>query len=135
MSGEPTDELVEGLTAGGGRFVLIRVLGAGGMGVVWLAMDQELNEEVALKFLPRGIQSDPMAMDDMRRETLKSRRLSHPNITRIHDFYHIEDELPFICMEFVDGQNLSEMQVQQESRVFRWRDIEGLVQQLCDSLA
>ncbi len=105
------------------------------MGGVWLALDRELDEKVALKFLPKGIQSDPIALDDMRRETLKSRRLTHPNIIRIHDFYHHPDELPFICMEFVDGKNLSQLQVEQTDRVFRWDELEVIVRQWCEALA
>lgn len=135
MSDETTNDLITGRAVGAGRFELVRRLGEGGMGVVWLVLDRELNEHVAAKFLPRGIQSDPMALDDMRRETLKSRRLSHPCITRIHDFYHVGEELPFICMEYVNGQNLSELQVQQEGRVFRWDVLQPIVQQLCESLA
>src|SRR3954452_3745123 len=84
--------LSEGFLVGGGRFTLIRMLGRGGMGVVWLARDEQLLEEVALKFLPPEIRHDAMALDDLRRETARSRRLTHPNIIRIHDFYKAEHE-------------------------------------------
>ncbi len=119
---------------GAGRYVLERELGRGGMGVVWLANDTELGEQVALKFVPSEIRHDPMALDDMRRETLKSRRLTHPHIARIHDFCNFEGEAPFITMEFMDGPNLSALQVGQPDRVFRWEKIQPWIQQLCSAL-
>jgi len=123
-----------GEKVGAGRYVLERELGRGGMGVVWLAMDTELGESVALKFVPPEIRHDPMALDDMRRETLKSRRLTHPHIARIHDFCNVEGETPFITMEFMDGPNLSALQVEQKDRVFRWEQIQPWIAQLCSAL-
>src|ERR1700704_5616924 len=79
--------LASGRLLGDGRYLLKVLLGQGGMGVVWLARGQRLGEELALKFLPSEISSDPVALDDMRRETLKSRKLSHPHIIRIHDLH------------------------------------------------
>src|SRR4051794_5569775 len=85
---------VAGQQVGGDRYTLVRLLGRGGMGVVWLAQDKRLNEQVALKFLPSEIHSDAAALDDLRRETQKSRKLSHPNIIRIHDFHEGAGEAP-----------------------------------------
>jgi serine/threonine protein kinase len=121
---------------GHGRYVLEKKLGRGGMGVVWLAkdQDQEQGEQVALKFMPPEIRSDPMALDDMRRETLKSRRLTHPNIARIHDFSNVEGEAPFISMEYMSGSNLSQLQVEQSGRVFGWNEVAPWVKQLCEAL-
>ena len=56
------------------------MLGRGGMGEVWLAKDEQLEEEVALKKIPHEVAADAMALADMRREVQKSRALSHPNI-------------------------------------------------------
>jgi len=127
-------EFQPGEKVGAGRYVLERELGRGGMGVVWLANDTELGEQVALKFVPSEIQHDAMALDDMRRETLKSRRLTHPHIARIHDFCNFEGEAPFITMEFMDGPNLSALQVQQPDRVFKWEEIQPWIKQLCSAL-
>ena len=99
------------------RFTLIRQLGQGGMGVVWLAQDEKLGESVALKFLPPEVRADPVALDDLRRETLRSRKLSHPHIVRIHDFHEVEGEAPFISVEYVDGPNLVGLRMQQAERV------------------
>ena len=125
--------LAKGSRVGGGRFTLLRSLGQGGMGVVWLARDEHLREDVALKFLPPEIRHDAVALDDLRRETSRSRKLTHPHIIRIHDLYRGEQEA-FISMEYVDGPNLSELRLEQPDRVFKWSFLEPFVRQLCDAL-
>ena len=119
---------------GGGRFTLVKPLGRGGMGEVWLAHDERLHEPVALKFLPSEIRSDAKALDELRRETARSHKLTHPNIVRIHDFHEFEGEPAFIAMEYVDGPTLSALQLQQPSRVLGWDFLSPLVQQLCAAL-
>ncbi len=125
--------LAAGSKVGGERFTLLRLLGQGGMAVVWLARDEHLHEDVALKFLPPEIRRDAVALDDLRRETSRSRKLTHPNIIRIHDLYKADNEA-FISMEYVEGANLSELRLQQPERVFQWSFLEPLVKQLCDAL-
>ena len=83
---------------GTGRYKIIKQLGRGGMGVVYLALDTDLNEEVALKSFPPEMAVDESALDDMKREVQKSRKLSHPNIIRMHDFVNPPDEDPFVTM-------------------------------------
>jgi uncharacterized delta-60 repeat protein len=123
-----------GQTVGAGRYQLVRELGRGGMGIVWLAKDLRLSEEVALKFLPDAIAHDSTALEDMRRETLKSRRLSHPNIIRIYDLDETPGEAPFIAMEYIAGTTLAEMKARQPQRLFGWAELNPLVRQLCDAL-
>ena len=67
-----------------GRYQIIRELGRGGMGVVYLAKDKELDMEVAVKFLPVELSSDPRALELLRSEAKLSMSLSHPNILRLH---------------------------------------------------
>jgi serine/threonine protein kinase len=126
------------LRAGGkvglGRFTLIKPLGRGGMGEVWLAQDERLGEPVALKFLPPEIRGDARALDDLRRETARSHKLTHPNIVRIHDLNEVEGEPAFIAMEYIDGPTLSGLQLQQADRVLSWEFLKPLVQQLCAAL-
>ena len=119
---------------GGGRYRLIKILGRGGMGVVWLAEDTRLEVRVALKFLPSEIAHDAVALDDLRRETKKSRQLTHQHIVRIHDLVEPEGEAPFVSMEYIDGPNLSELRLQQEQRCFDWDYLEPILRQLCDAL-
>src|SRR5437588_10731551 len=70
------------------RYTLIKTLGRGGMGVVWLAHDDDLERNVALKFLPEPIIPERPALGAMRRETRRSLDLTHKNIVRIYDFVH-----------------------------------------------
>ncbi|MEK7675544.1 MAG: hypothetical protein AAB676_06905 [Verrucomicrobiota bacterium] len=79
-----------GQRAGGGRYTLLKLLGQGGMGVVWLAQDERLQQPAALKFLPPEIRADAVALDDLRRETKKSLKLTHSNILRIYDLFEAE---------------------------------------------
>jgi serine/threonine protein kinase len=134
MEPPQSTNLAPGQLAGGGRYELRRLLGQGGMGTVWLAFDSRLKEEVALKFLPPHIAVDAVALDDLRNEALKSRRLTHPNIVRIHDLSESLDEIPFISMEYVDGSNLNELRLDQPGKVFTWDYLQPLVLQLCAAL-
>ena len=65
----------EGMRILGGRFVLERQLGRGGMGEVWLARDAELGDRRALKFLPNEVAHDPKALSQLRREAAAGQRL------------------------------------------------------------
>ena len=73
-----------------GRYTLIKILGRGGMGIVWLARDEELERHVALKFLPDLIIQDRALLNELKRETRRSLELTHKNIVRIYDFVHDE---------------------------------------------
>jgi serine/threonine protein kinase len=117
-----------------GRFVLIQRLGRGGMGEVWLARDERLQEQVALKFLPPEIRGDAAALDDLRRETARSHKLSHPNIVRLHDLHEDPDGTAFIVMEYIDGPTLATLRLQQPGRVLAWDYMRPLIAQLCAAL-
>ena len=125
-------ELGEGFLVGGGRYLLSKCLGQGGMGTVWLARDERLGQMVALKFVQ--FQSNPMLLDDLRRETARSLKLTHPNIIRIFDFYEAPGEVAFISMEYVDGANLHSLRAQQPNNVFTWNFLKPIIKQLCDAL-
>ncbi|MGD1084790.1 MAG: protein kinase, partial [Verrucomicrobiota bacterium] len=122
-----TTPLQPGQAFAQGRFVLAEFLGRGGMGEVWLAWDERLKESVALKFLPPEIRGDPAALDDLRRETSSSRKLTHPNIIRIHDLHEESDGTAFIAMEYVDGTTLAGLRLERPSRVLGWDYLRPLV--------
>ncbi len=128
------DESSAGEYRGGGRYRIIKQLGRGGMGVVYLALDEQLNEEVALKSFPPEMAVDESALDDMKREVQKSRKLSHPNIIRMHDFVNPPGEDPFVTMEYVQGQELADMRHDQPNDVFQWENLQDYILQLCDAL-
>jgi serine/threonine protein kinase len=115
------------------RFTLQKVLGRGGMGVVWLARDERLDRLVALKLVPERVSFDASAQEDLKRETRKSLLLTHPNIVRIFDF--IEDEhSAAISMEYVDGATLSSLRVKKPTKCFEVEEIAPWVISLCDAL-
>ena len=116
-----------------GRYTLIKVLGRGGMGIVWLARDEELEREVALKFLPDLMLQDRAALDDLKRETRRSLELTHPHIIRIHDFVH-DERSGCISMEYVDGETLASLRCQKEQKVFQPDELTSWIAQLCDAL-
>jgi serine/threonine protein kinase len=115
------------------RFTLQKVLGRGGMGIVWLARDERLDRLVALKLVPETVCFDASAQEDLKRETRKSLMLTHTNIVRIFDF--IEDgNTAAISMEYVDGSTLSSLRVKQPAKCFEVGEISGWVSSLCDAL-
>jgi len=116
-----------------GRFTLKKILGRGGMGVVWLARDEKLDEEVALKFLPDVVKHDPAALDELKAETKRARRLTHEGIVRIHDF--LEDaHAAAIAMEAVEGVTLSQFRIEQPGKYFEVAAVATWVRQICSAL-
>jgi serine/threonine protein kinase/Tfp pilus assembly protein PilF len=116
-----------------GRYTLVKVLGRGGMGIVWLARDEQLERNVALKFLPDLMIHDRAAFDQLKRETKRCLELTHPHIVRIHDFIH-DERSGCISMEYIDGETLSNLRTEKEQKVFEPDEIAAWVSQLCDAL-
>ncbi|HYC70136.1 MAG TPA: SUMF1/EgtB/PvdO family nonheme iron enzyme [Opitutaceae bacterium] len=127
---------IKGFTSGQrlfGRYALQRLLGRGGMGVVWLARDEELGRDTALKFLPEAVALDRAALDDLKREVRRAIDLAHPHIVKIHDFV-TDGRTAAVSMEFVGGDTLSSLRVDQPNRVFTVAQLEPWLRQLCAAL-
>ena len=89
------------------HFRIVEQIGAGGMGVVYRARDEQLDRDVALKVLPNDI-TDPDRLARFRREARTVAALNHPNIVTL---YSVEeaDGVRFLTMELVEGQTLNAM--------------------------
>jgi len=116
-----------------GRFRLIRLLGQGAIGNVWLAHDQALDDDcVAVKALNISLTDDRKAVSDLKREVLLTRRLRHPYILAVYTFWPGEG-LSFITMEYVHGPSLAHM-LAERGRPFFVSDTIAWTGQLCSAL-
>ena len=115
------------------RYILKRILGRGGMGIVWLAEDEDLETLVALKVLPETLCHDPASLAALKRETKLGLHLAHPNIVRIYDFQR-DDNAAAISMEYVDGATFSEVRTTKPTQVFDPADLHIHIEALCDAL-
>ena len=92
---------------GDGRFELSEVLGGGGMGVVFRALDRELSRQVAIKFLhPLREATGTTRLELLRCEARAIARLNHPNIVQVHDLGIAPDGQPYLVMELIEGESL-----------------------------
>lgn len=93
-----------------GRYELLRPLGRGAMGEVWVAWHQSLRQQVALKILPA---IDSVAVARFEREVAATTKLRHPNTVRVYDFGHTHDGFWFYAMELLEGETLTELVVRE----------------------
>jgi serine/threonine protein kinase len=97
------EPLARGRGSSVGRYLLLDVIGAGGMGIVYKAYDPELGRPIALKLLVTDEASDTQR-DRLLREAQALARLQHPNVVAVHDVGTFEGDV-FIAMEFVEGDH------------------------------
>ncbi|MCD9032269.1 protein kinase [Luteimonas sp. Y-2-2-4F] len=91
-----------------GRFRIVRLLGVGGMGLVYLARDEALSVPVALKVLRPELADRPEAFERFRQELLLARQVSSPRVVRIHDIAR-HDGRWLISMDYVEGEPLDRL--------------------------
>jgi tetratricopeptide (TPR) repeat protein/predicted Ser/Thr protein kinase len=110
------DELARGATLG--RYVILRRLGRGGMGVVYLGFDGELDRKVAIKVL-RARAVGTMSTEETRarllREAQAMAKVSHPNVVAVYDVGTFGDEV-FVAMEYVNGATLRDWRTRNRPR-------------------
>lgn len=91
-----------------GRYTVVKLLGKGGMGMVYLAEDPELRRQVALKILPFAAEAESMEAKRFLREARSAGRLRHPHIVPIHEAGQIGDRFYF-TMDVIRGQELGNL--------------------------
>lgn len=91
-----------------GRFVVERLLGQGGMGIVFAARHSELDELVAVKVMLPEVAANAEAAARFQREARASVRIKSDYIVRVLDVSRLEDGTPYMVMEYLDGENLDE---------------------------
>src|SRR5437660_4588204 len=89
-----------------GRFRLVADLGEGGMGKVFRARDERLEEDVVIKVMKESLTGDPKTLEHFKREIRLARKISHPAVVRIFDFWEV-GPLKFVTMEFLPGTDLA----------------------------
>jgi len=115
----------------GGRYEIEQLLGEGGMGAVYKAIDRELDRPVALKLIRPQLASNPSILARFKQELLLSRQVTHKNVIRIFDLGDA-DGVKFITMEFVEGQDLRALI--EEKKKFPPEEAVEIMQQVCRAL-
>jgi len=109
---------------------IVGLLGQGGMGAVYKAVQKKLDRDVALKILPPELGKDPSFAERFRREAKTLAQLNHPHVVTVHDFGE-QGGYFYLLMEFVDGMNLRQML---EMGQLSSREALNIVPQVCDAL-
>jgi len=114
-----------------GRYQLLSLLGAGGMGEVYRARDTHLEREVAIKILPPALASNAEALARFKREARAVAALSHPNILAIHDFGS-EHGVTYAVMELLEGETL---RARLSRSALGWREAVEIGTEIAEGLA
>ncbi|MBX9725537.1 MAG: serine/threonine protein kinase [Candidatus Obscuribacterales bacterium] len=92
-----------------GKYLIQSVLAESGMGVLYKAQQVSVERTVVIKIAYDSLLSTPNEIERFAREAKALARLSHPNIVAIHDSGFIDLKIPYLVMEFINGQNLADM--------------------------
>lgn len=95
---------------------LVRALGEGGMGAVWVADHLALRTQVVVKFIASGLKGNKEAHERFSREAAAASQVKSPHVVQTFDYGITDDGVPYIVMELLDGQDLG-VYLQQETKV------------------
>lgn len=115
------------------RYTLLELIGKGGMSAVYKAKDLKLNKFLAIKVLLPHLMANPLSLQRFQVEAQAASSLSHPNLITTHDFGITQDGRPYLVMELLDGQSLSEI-LKEEKRLPVDRAVPIFIQ-ISDALA
>lgn len=118
-----------------GRYRILEPLGSGGMGEVYAAEDQDLGEQIAIKVIRPQAPFGPDLLERLRREVQLARRVTHPNVCRVFDLGHHQQnnqEFVFLTMELIRGETLS-IRLKREGKIASSEAL-LIAEQLCQAL-
>lgn len=92
-----------------GRYDITETLGKGGMSVVFKARDRRLKKTVAVKVLMPHLSVDPLSVQRFQQEATAASHLDHPNIVKVYNVGATDSGLPFMAMDYLEGQSLSQV--------------------------
>src|SRR5437899_2704538 len=113
------------------RYEILQILGEGGMGAVYKAMDRELSRPVALKVIRPDLAGNQAILDRFKQELLLAREVTHKNVIRIYDLGEAEG-VKFITMEYVEGEDLRTL-IHEKTKLAPEEAVE-IMQQVCRAL-
>lgn len=116
-----------------GRYEVVREIGRGALGIVYKGKHRILDRTVAIKVLFGGVHNDFSAQERFKREAQATSQLSHPNVVTIFDFGITPDQLPYIVMDYVNGETLQHL-ITRLGRLQSRRAVPIFIQ-ICDGMA
>ncbi len=116
------------------RYEIVRKLGQGSFGAVYLAYDRHMEIEKALKVIPEAVSNDKEAMLSLKKEASIMVKLNHKNIVRVYDF-HDSGTIKYIDMEYVDGTSLADLKLEKPGKKFPEAEVKQYALQIAEGLA
>ncbi len=130
-SKNPTADLVGQVIAD--RYAIIRKLGEGGMGAVYLGEHVKMGRKSAIKVMNPSMANDPDAISRFNREASNASRISHPNVCQIYDFGETPEGIIYLAMEYIEGAALTDI-IEREGALPAARAVR-ILKQSADALA
>jgi len=114
-------------------YMLVKVVGQGGMGVVYRARHRDLLKTIAIKLLHKELAADPACVERFAQEARAASRLTHPNLLSVYGSGRAANGQPYLIMDFLDGKTLEEI-IRAEGVLELTRFL-NIFAQVCEALA